>query len=167
MALCNCHRLLPTGAGATAQWTANGSSNAWTCTDSPEADYGDTKYLSVTSAAKIHLFTIADPRPKTCGPKKVEVFARVKDPSSTAEAIKLGLRIGSTNYWSANKLTNNTGSYLEHRNEWTTNPATGGAWTWDDIATMQFGIQSINVAGGYAGAPRCSQLQLIVYCDSR
>lgn len=161
----NSHALYPTGNGATASWTATGAGSPAACVDEPSLSNGDTDYIVTGSAAAIHLFTFADPRPQVCTPKRVEVFARVKDPSSTVEAIQLCIRVGTTNYFSANQPTDGN-AYEEFRHTWSTNPNGGVAWTWDAVAGLQFGVKSINVGGGYGGDPRCSQLQLIVYCNS-
>ena len=184
MSDCNSHPGYPTGDGTAVDWPPSGAESVVLCIDAPSADYGDAKYVSVNLDAAVcgvtHGLVAAG---QTCGPKRVVVFARVKDPSANTEAIQLGLYISGTWYWSADKATSSNTVYNEYTEAWLTNPNTGGVWTWAAIESLHMGIKRRALsaptglsAGGlvffnqlqtYVGAPRCSQLQLIVFCDSQ
>lgn len=50
------------------------------------------------------------------------------------------VRIGSTNYYGTQQ-TLYSGDYIEHTQDWTTNPATGVAWTKTGLNNAEFGLR--------------------------
>jgi hypothetical protein len=62
--------------------------------------------------------------------------------------IKLYIRIGGVNYYSATKYLNTVWVYQTDTETWNTNPATGLAWTASDINNAEFGFQGAVYTNG-------------------
>jgi len=69
----------------------------------------------------------------------VKVYGRARTYAASPDraTLKLAIKTGGTAYESAEILLTN--SYTTYSNQWTTNPKTGGAWTWSDIDSLQIG----------------------------
>ena len=118
----------------------------------PYAVMGDnndgTLLWDENSNDNIALFNL--PSPGLAGTiTKVTAYVRGSSTSNTYHMnIRPAIKTGGTSYY---------GDYLavfiavgEKSKEWTTNPQTTVAWTWDDINSLQCGIQTVD--GYYAGA---------------
>jgi len=55
------------------------------------------------------------------------------------------------------------GTWTFHTNQWSENPATTSAWTWDEIDRLQAGVALRSASSGHAWATRCSQVFVEVH----
>lgn len=138
--------LTVTGAGGvTSGWLAEGGD----CTRISSDDEDTTRLYSPTPG-DIHVCALSNTSGlsgKTINSATVRVKVFSLDPVSNT--FQIGVRISGTNYWSANKdtVTDNTLPYLEFTETWTTNPATGLAWTTSDLDAVEAGLMKVNGAG--------------------
>jgi len=87
----------------------------------------------------------------------VKVYARCASASTPNQAsLKIALKTGGTAYESS-AITVTT-SYTNYSNQWTTNPQTGAAWTWDEIDTLQAGVVLRSANGSTQVQTRCTQV---------
>jgi len=157
--------IAPQGNGTIATWSYSGGAAPHECVNAPMACYGDTKYIHTSTRDGVHLFTTPPSGYPDTEIARVELFSRCKDEAFSDQGIQLGFLIGGTQYWSGNLMVTSASVYVELRNSWATNPNTSLPWTWNDIQNLQFGIKAVRMTGGWDGHPRCSQLQLIVWCN--
>ena len=133
--------LSPTGAGATTQWTPSTGSN-WQNVDEKPAD--DADYNSVNEVDKIDTFTIEDMSSINGivnNIKCIQVQARAsKDGTPTPQNLNLVVRIGGSNYFSADKEVPTDFETLY--NIWEKNPNSGVDWTESGINAMEIGYKS-------------------------
>ncbi len=98
----------------------------------------------------------------------IKVYARCYTP--TASPVQAGLKIAiksgtgtgdpdTVDEGSEEGLTN---SYADYFNQWSTNPATGSAWTWDEIDKLQIGISLRRTKDSSWGKSRCTQVYVEV-----
>ena len=133
--------LSPTDAGATTQWTPSTGSN-WQNVDEKPAD--DADYNSVNEVDKIDTFTIEDMSSINGivnNIKCIQVQARAsKDGTPTPQNLNLVVRIGGSNYFSADKEVPTDFETLY--NIWEKNPNSGVDWTESGINAMEIGYKS-------------------------
>ncbi len=85
---------------------------------------------------------------------KVTVYARCRnDVTTTRTSLKIALKTGGTLYEGSEIQV--TTSYVNYWQEWANNPATGSAWTWEQIDALQIGVTLRQGAG--ASTMRCTQ----------
>jgi hypothetical protein len=138
----------PDGDGdVTSGWRAEGGD--YTKIDEEGANDGDTTRLYTPTAGNEATFTIQNSADigasDTINSITVHAVNRSLDPVSNT--FKIGVRIGSTNYWGDTKDTDPSTSYIDFSQEWTTNPATSSAWTLSELDSLQIGIQKGNAVG--------------------
>jgi len=92
----------------------------------------------------------------------VTLYAKCKryyGANPTVPIINLGFYIGSVEYWSSN-INVDSDSYTDYSNTWTTNPATGSAWTESAIDNMEVTLK------GTSNRKRVGSLYYytVIYC---
>jgi RHS repeat-associated protein len=138
--------LRPTGPGSTSQWSRVGCTANWDCVDEATPD-GDATRVSTTANGATDLYAIQDlggsgtvnsvtvhavaAGSQSCEPPPLSCFA--------------GLNLLVNGYASA-KRTVDDFAYADVSATWTTNPATGQAWTVAEVNALQAGIKK---ASGY------------------
>ena len=91
----------------------------------------------------------------------IKVWYRFRRPGTTGTAyLKPAIKTGGTAY-EGTADTENADTYKNGSYQWTTNPYTGVAWTWDDLTSLQAGVSLMNSGGG-ARKSRCTQLYVEV-----
>ena len=138
----------PDGAGANSGWTNNGcsaGSSEWQCVDEDPASTSD--YLSATGTAK-ETVTFSDTGLTTQSVNSVTLFYYAMQHNSANNAcFEAVVRSGSTDYLAGTQMcASSSWSYLNHA--YSTNPATGSAWTISEVDALQAGMKGLNPNGG-------------------
>lgn len=128
---CRVETLAPTGAGGLTQLTRGGADSGanWSQVDDHPAN-GDTDYVVSTGANQFDSYAFAN-RSVSGTPLAVQVCAEVKFASAGTREVRLGFRIGGSNFQGATHTI--TAAYTVIRDVFDNNPATGNAWTDSDI----------------------------------
>jgi hypothetical protein len=151
------------GVGTTTQLTAVGDTPNWKCVDEETADDDTTYVYRVESgfytSSKYDTYAIQNHSLGSGTINSVTIYIRCKmsgSPYSTHWA-KTAIRTHDTNYYGSQ---NNLGtSYVNYNTQYTTNPYTGSAWTWDEVDAMEAGVQ---LAGDVSLQSRCTQVWVVV-----
>ena len=149
--------LRPMGVGVTALSRSDGPAN-WRCVDEAAADNGST-YVYRYGSYATDAYAIEDVLSATCTITGVTVYARgYKTTLLFGGHLRTVLRIGSTNYQGAARNLGN--SWTTYSDTWPTNPATGSAWTWADINSLQAGVSLESSSPIFAS--QCTQVYVVV-----
>lgn len=149
--------LRPNGQGSKTDLTSSGCAGNWQCVAESTPDEDASVVICADNSAHDDYYTITDPTPQACVPKKVTVNYRVRLTKVQGSAAAV-LFIGGQAY--AGTTSNPTSSYANYSYAWTTNPQTGAAWTWSDITNLEAGIR---LTGQNSNWPAyCTQLWIVV-----
>ena len=152
--------LRPSGAGAFTQLTPVGAANNWDCVNDTTADE-DSTYIENTGTNRKDYYTFDTVTARVGSIYSLTIVARSKsDALPTGDgAINLKYFINSTEYGvGGSHILLPLGSYGNYQTESLTNPDSSAAWTWADVAAMQFGVSHSSIG---SGATRTTQL----YCE--
>ena len=136
--------LVPTGAGYYQQWLPPSYGMAHyeavclppALAAEPLDDYSHS--LNSSAAGNIESFITSGGVPDSATISSVKVVARVRRYSTTGYTEgQLGVRVGGTDYWHATGFVEDVGAWTEVEREWTTNPATGLAWTAAEVNALE------------------------------
>lgn len=150
--------LRPNAAGTITELTPSGGAN-YSCVDEAVAN-DDTDYVRNNSTSETYLkdtYNIPNSSIGTGTINSVTVYCRSRKEGSTSYAYPV-IRTHDTYYYGS-ALTLTT-SYQDHSKEWTTNPNTGLAWTWDEINALEIGVYLVKIASSYK--PRCTQVYVVI-----
>jgi len=96
---------------------------------------------------------------------KITVYCEIRGSKVTSHSAKIAIKSGTgsgnpdtISEGSQINLPSNT-AYNSYNYEWTTNPATSSAWTWDEIDHLQAGVSMIDNG---IGRPACTQVYVEV-----
>lgn len=146
---------LPTGNGASSSWAATGVATAWEACDDPiGTPDDDTTYAGEVDTNGDQLFT-SDPFTVPAGAtiNSVSVFSRHRREGGTTWVRRAVLRVGGSNFFSGTGTISST-TYVEATSVFVNNPATGLAWTVDQVngvgtsELQQFGMSITGMAAG-------------------
>lgn len=131
---------LPTGDGASTNWTPSTGANHWAnVDDNPPND--DTDYNSDSTVGDIDLYTFPSVSPTgAIGAVQVTICAR-KDDAGVRQLSEV-CRSGGTNFVGANTFTM-ASTYSMYREIMETDPNTSAAWTNTGVNNAQFGVKVI------------------------
>lgn len=121
---------LPTGIGATNQWTATGAATTREAVDEA-APNDDTDYISEGTVGETSLFTY-DSIPTTSTITAVIPLPRAKKTDAGTAKIKSAIRHGGTTYTNGAESAPSDSAYEYHPDIRMTNPGTGVAFTPSD-----------------------------------
>ena len=129
---------LPTGAGATTQWSPSAGAN-WQCVDEQPSN-GDTDYVSAASSGLTD--TYSTPAEAEAGSiiYAVAVHATMRKDDAGTNEVEGVIRSGGNNYVYGTPTGVNS-SYGRHRWIWHSDPATGNQWTVAAANSAQPGIR--------------------------
>ncbi len=147
----------PNGNGAISEFaSASGCASHYQCVDETSADAEGTYLYDNSGNFETELFSLTDTAVASCTITSVVVTCRARHASNNG-SIRIKLYVGAAEYTSS--TSNLSGSYANYSNTWTTNPATGGDWTWPDIANIQAGC---DLKEGGPGEFRLTQVYVTV-----
>lgn len=123
---------------------------------------GDSTYIRpYYDGVGIFAFGYPDHTSESGTINSVKVYARCRNYYYTANALRMVIRSGTTNYYSS--YIQLSTSYDTKSVTYNTNPASGSAWTWDDIDSLQAGVELGQWSAGKDGdAAICTQIYVEV-----
>lgn len=89
----------------------------------------------------------------------VAVYYRYKEVNDAASSNSTPIIHVSGATYNGTINNNPDTNWNDYSYTWNTNPATGSAWTWAEVAAIEYGIQTITVGLGEA---RCSQVYAVI-----
>ncbi|MDZ4785572.1 MAG: hypothetical protein SGJ02_05790 [bacterium] len=114
-----------------------------------QSDDGDTSRLYSAGANEVRQFSLVDSTGLTGATiNSVTVFSKYRSLDPVSNTFQIGVRTASTDYFSANKDTVTSTSYILFSEVWATNPNTSAAWTIAQIDALQIGVRKGNAVGG-------------------
>ena len=131
--------LRPNGdnAAGCAQTRSTGSYN-YACVDEATYDNADYCYVSSAASPRRDHYDLPDHGTENGPISKVTVKAKSKYAASgggsDSGSITLSLRVSGTDYDDSGHSLST--SEAEYSHDWTTNPATGNAWSWSEIDAL-------------------------------
>lgn len=130
--------VLPTGAGATTEWTPSAGAN-WQCVDEQPSN-GDTDYVSAASSPLTDVYAFSGPVPAGAIVYGVAVHATARKDDAGTNNLDGIIRSGGTNY-AKGSPQGLTSSYVRYRWLWDLDPATSAPWTVAAANAAQAGIR--------------------------
>ena len=160
--------LRPNAAGGETNLTpypGTGEAN-WQDVDEATPDEDTTRVYTGNATYLRDLYNIANHSVGSGIINFITVYARSEsfgtpNQASLKIAIKAGQGTGAPDTVSESSEITVTPSYADYSNQWSTNPKTGNAWTWDEIDNLQIGIalRRCNTSGAVT---RCTQVYVVV-----
>ena len=128
----------------TSGWTAEGGTFTRI-----QSDDGDTTRLYTPTNNDVRQFAITNTSASSGATiNSVKVYFKFRSLDPVSNTFQIGVRTGSTDYYSGNKDTVNVTTYVLFSETWTTNPNTGLAWTSSEIDALEIGVKKTNASGG-------------------
>lgn len=155
----------PEGVGATTQNGASAGAN-WECVDEETANEDDDYVGNKATPANMKLDTYeTEDLPFSTGTiHSVTIFTRTRcEKNSVAQAkTKIAVRVAGTDYYGP--VVDLSTGYVTRSKEYTTSPATGLAWTWDEVKAMEIGVAlQAGITSGFTDSfARCTQVYAVV-----
>jgi hypothetical protein len=131
---------------------------------SVQADDGDSSYVSSNNndTYLVDLYNLDDATPSgSIDSVKITMVVRATNYPYQPSAYTV-IKTGGTEYNGTAETV--TKYYQSYTTTYTTNPATGLAWTWSDIDDLQVGVALRR--GGNHRITKCTQVHVIVDCSS-
>lgn len=123
-----------------------------------ESQDGDTTTAATIAVSK-DLYNIGNPTGSGTI-SHITIYCWARSYSSVySHGAQYGLKSGTTEAW-ISLPDPVSGTFTEYSNQWTTDPNTGAAWTWEAIAALQIGV-NVYSAASYNGM-RCTQIYVVV-----
>jgi len=88
---------------------------------------------------------------------KITVYARIFCVEKDNDTARIAIKSGTTTAYSG-VLTTESTIWEDKSYEWSTNPDTGLAWTWDDINDLQIGVEATVTSWAVV----CTQLYVVI-----
>ena len=158
---CSTEILSPNAAGdetnIASQYPA--SNYHWDKVDEATADDDSTYVYSNSTSYTRDLYNLSNPTGSGTI-NFIKVHYRFKRYSAGTGYLTPAIKTGGTVY-EGSEDTETAGSYKDGSYQWTTNPKTGVAWTWNDLTNLQAGIKIKESPGG-GHQTRCTQVYVEV-----
>jgi len=153
--------LRPNGSRPITELTTTGCSSNWECVDEIVSDDDGTMVKRAANSYGRDMYSIEDPADTLCTIVSVTVYARARK-NHTQGNVKSLVRTNGVLYegteWSLSQV------YENYSHEWTVNPNTGLAWTWQEVINLGAGLA---LKGQNSTKPAyCTQVWVVVqYSD--
>jgi prepilin-type N-terminal cleavage/methylation domain-containing protein len=149
--------LRPNGAGASAGLSSSGCGSNYLCVSEVTSDENSSTVWSSSLSYSEDYYALADPGPQSCPITKVTVYCRARQ-TLLLGTVRPVISVSGTKYTGTRQTLSL--SFANYSSSWTTNPKTGAAWTWTDIASLQAGVRLSGALGlVYA---YCTQVWVVV-----
>jgi len=147
--------LFPSSPGSSSSlWDYPGSGGNWTATSETTAD-GDVSYVRGNGNPwRLDTYSAGNHSAGTGAIDSVRIVITCRAVGSSEQVRTAVVIGGSVYYGTAISITNY--SYAEYSTAYSTNPATGSAWTWSAVDNMEIGVSIRRTA-------RCTQVRAEVY----
>jgi hypothetical protein len=143
--------------GSLTELTGDGCAVTWQCVADVIAD-GDASYVQCPSTAyAFDLYEADDPADTTCGIASVTLHFSARRFVKDAHG-KAAMRTHGALFEGPEETL--VDDYTEFTEQWTTNPATGSPWTWQEIFGIEIGIGLRSTKATHS--PRCTQVWITV-----
>ena len=144
--------------GLNTQYPTSGSH--WDKVDDPvgSPDDDSTRVSSNSTTYQRDLYALSNPTGSGTI-NWIKVWYRFKRGTGGTGYLKPAIKTGGTAY-EGTEDTETAGNYKNGSYQWTTNPKTGVAWTWDDLAALQAGISLKQSSSSYYA--HCTQVYVEV-----
>lgn len=129
---------LPTGTGATDQWSAEGAGSTREAVDESPPDE-DTSYAHTDTTGNISLWTYPEV-PTTSNVDAMIAMPRAKKTDAGTAQIQSVVRTGGNNYNGESKAPSQE-QYEYHPHIWMLNPDTSDPWTPSEINAAELGVE--------------------------
>lgn len=114
-----------------------------------QSDDGDTTRLYTPTANDLRQFSLtATSGLEGATINSVTVYVKYRSLDPVSNTFQINIRTNGTDYFSANKDTDPSTSYILFSETWNTNPNTGSAWTVSELDALQCGAKKTNNVGG-------------------
>ena len=149
--------LRPDNNGSLTGLSRSGCAANYQCVNEIESDGNSTCVVRASMSYATDVYSFEDPADTQGVITGVAVYCRARKSQSTGQ-IQPTVYVNSTEYKSAEQSLST--SWSDHGYEWAVNPATGIAWTWQDIIEFQAGL---SLSGQNSIFPAyCTQVWAIV-----
>jgi len=130
--------LRPDGVGSVTDLTASGCTDNYQCVDETVSDGDGTVVERAAGTYQTDVYSLEDPPGSSGSITGVTVYCRARTTQLQGN-LQPTVVIASIEYNGAEQSL--TGSYVDYSATWTSNPNTGIAWTWTDIAYLEAGVR--------------------------
>src|SRR3990172_13729 len=150
-----------------AEWTVTGTGSAYDAVDEATAN-GDTDYIQNKTDVSAAMFDYSYGGSRPCPSTSIRVFIKAKKIQTGNKTMRFQgvLRVNGVEYPAGYQSLST--SYSTYTFNWTNNPATGLAWSWDDINAGTstnilngFGVQA-NTNPLASCYPRVTQIYIVI-----
>jgi len=136
--------LTPNADGATNEWTPSTGADNYALVD--EVPANATDYNSSTVSGEVDLYAFSNlPDTDVWSVNSVQVSAYAKTPGPPEdEYLQIGARSAGVDFFDAPHQLST--SFAQHSSIFETSPATGSAWTQDEVNSCEFGVKEVSGA---------------------
>jgi hypothetical protein len=131
--------LFPTS-DVVAGWTPSSGASRWAVIDEGSMN-SDTDYVSTSTVNDVFACGLSDLPASAWQVKAIQTVTAVRKDDAGTRIIRPLLRIGSTNYETADVSVGDT--YVMRPDGWSVNPATSAAWTVADVNALAVGARLV------------------------
>ncbi|MEK7774565.1 MAG: prepilin-type N-terminal cleavage/methylation domain-containing protein [Candidatus Zixiibacteriota bacterium] len=136
---------------------STGCGSHWQCVDEVTADDNGSYVSRNSNSWSTDVYTLENPAHDSCAVATVTVYCRAKMDNAQGD-------VRPTVYVSGNEYNGTqqalTTSWADYSHSWTTNPATGAAWTWGEIDNLQAGVRIRGQSSTFKA--HCTQVWVVV-----
>jgi len=145
--------LRPIGIGTITSLSNSGCSANWQCVSEAAADEDGSYVERASNAYASETYAMDNPSSSACPITALTVYCRARTTLTQGDVMP-AVYIGGVEYDGAAQAL--TSSFANYSTQWTTNPATGIAWTWSDVISLEAGMRIRGQNGSHPA--RCTQV---------